>query len=1034
MVAGLIQITLDDFVLATYGEAVLKEALHAAGLSYPLLEPWVSSCPYHDRLLYIMTQSVIDQVGMPPETFWNDYGRFFVKESTEMGYGKMMSCIGRDFVAFLRGLNNLHLHLSMSMTGLVPPDFRVENVTNTSAVLHYRSPRPGLGPFVVGLCQGVADTFYALSDVKFELLRSRDDGSCDHEVWLVSFEAVSQHEPESVSFPVLKADATSRDMETEPLHSHAVQGCPYHHAISVKDNISLRPHNSDGLMHDANQPNQEDVAYALLHYSPSPSLFYKLFPFHLVVDRDMRVVQAGSGLLRLMRSSGLQPGALASDHFKFKVPYAAWEFEELSNLGASCCLLRTKIGLELKGGFDQTVMPDGQPALLFTGSPRVKDLTELQSHKLFLSDIPPHDMSSDFVVMAEQRQVEANQAFLLEMSKIEFQKTALKLEKEVERSSQSMLKLRQSLEHALSIRQGHVNTTFDVDSPAEKTIKLLKKLMHGDEVDMNDVIQLHDAILSSGHDMRTPMNIASRLKAVTKGNSDVNRSLMKLLSLGSTEDQEGQPQLESLVEEVEEEVSLYESMCWSGDHSVPFSISPNVSAPVSGVVRNPKSKEHEGLMVLQDIEEGSDVSLSHGVVGLGRTASSGLLDDLEATHQRCPGTTGPRGSLDLGRTPESNKGALVMRKRALPRRRTSKNILPQDIPAHVYQLTKGAPDKVLSVLEQVHEWTFDSFKLNEVTDNRPLSTLAFSILKRHGLVQDRDYSQEVRLARFLCHIEDGYKDNPYHCRIHAADVLRNLYVILTRGGVLDKVSGNDPVDVTFLAAIISAVIHDFEHRGVNNDFLIKSADELALIYNDRAPMENHHVSASFRALQQDSLNFLKGYPSKIVNSIRRSVIDMVLSTDMKQHFNIMSMFGAKFNSGESTTAPSPGQATAGMIGDGSGITGHTHMYMSGSLDEEAKALALQMAMKCADLGHLTSSREVHKKWVCKLEEEFFLQGDKEKAASLPVSPLMDRDKEGVSTSQSGFFTVVALPLYQSFTAAFPSCKQILLCAMDNFNM
>ena len=33
-----------------------------------------------------------------------------------------------------------------------------------------------------------------------------------------------------------------------------------------------------------------------------------------------------------------------------------------------------------------------------------------QDHNLFMSDIPPHDMSSDFVIMAEQRQIEAEMA------------------------------------------------------------------------------------------------------------------------------------------------------------------------------------------------------------------------------------------------------------------------------------------------------------------------------------------------------------------------------------------------------------------------------------------------------------------------------------------------------------------------------------------------------------------------------------------------------------------------------------------------
>jgi hypothetical protein len=58
----------------------------------------------------------------------------------------------------------------------------VVQVTNHSAVLHYRSTRPGLGPFVVGICQGVGSTVYNLHDINFESLRSLEDGSCDHEV------------------------------------------------------------------------------------------------------------------------------------------------------------------------------------------------------------------------------------------------------------------------------------------------------------------------------------------------------------------------------------------------------------------------------------------------------------------------------------------------------------------------------------------------------------------------------------------------------------------------------------------------------------------------------------------------------------------------------------------------------------------------------------------------------------------------------------------------------------------------------------
>ena len=43
---------------------------------------------------------------------------------------------------------------------------------------------------------------------------------------------------------------------------------------------------------------------------------------------------------------------------------------------------------------------------------------------------------------------------------------------------------------------------------------------------------------------------------------------------------------------------------------------------------------------------------------------------------------------------------------------------------------------------------------------------------------------------------------------------------------------------------LGAACHDYEHPGVNNMFLINTRSELAYTYNDKSPLENHHVSAS----------------------------------------------------------------------------------------------------------------------------------------------------------------------------------------------
>ncbi len=139
------------------------------------------------------------------------------------------------------------------------------------------------------------------------------------------------------------------------------------------------------------------------------------------------------------------------------------------------------------------------------------------------------------------------------------------------------------------------------------------------------------------------------------------------------------------------------------------------------------------------------------------------------------------------------------------------------------------------------------------------------------------------------------------------------------------------------------------------------------------------------------------------------------------------------------------------------------------INEGERVLSLQMALKCADLvsrtrvrrwcfhclvevhrpsihtcmhrccyscmtwqGHLAESLPVHLKWVQDLEQEFFLQGDQERARSMPISPLCDRTKEGITKSQVGFFEFVAMPLFSHFTARFKQAKPLLRGLLDNY--
>ncbi|KAL6765019.1 hypothetical protein V8C86DRAFT_1223041 [Haematococcus lacustris] len=343
---------------------------------------------------------------------------------------------------------------------------------------------------------------------------------------------------------------------------------------------------------------------------------------------------------------------------------------------------------------------------------------------------------------------------------------------------------------------------------------------------------------------------------------------------------------------------------------------------------------------------------------------------------------------------------------------------------------KPAPMReVEACLAAAHSWEFDAFQLTAVTGGRPLSVLAYWLLQKTGLVSAIRLDP-AKLARWLCRIEAGYCSNAYHNRSHAADVVQTLHMLLTQGGLAPGYA--DPL--TQLAAYLAAVCHDYQHLGRTNDWLIETRDELALRYNDRSPMENHHLAAAFSLLKDPDLNFLALLPKASWERLRKLMVELVLGTDMKQHFSIIGAFTAlhRLNTSEA-------QGSARISGAGKQESLPSYGKASSStvdelqpVSEQDKLLSLQMALKCSDLGHLAAPLPVHLAWVARLEAEFFAQGDAERAQGLAISPLCDRTKQGITKSQVGFFDFVALPLFKNFTARFTAAKPLLHGVLRNY--
>lgn len=67
-----------------------------------------------------------------------------------------------------------------------------------------------------------------------------------------------------------------------------------------------------------------------------------------------------------------------------------------------------------------------------------------------------------------------------------------------------------------------------------------------------------------------------------------------------------------------------------------------------------------------------------------------------------------------------------------------------------------------------------------------------------------------------------------------------------------------------------------------------------MLYNDRSVLENHHAAASWHLLTNfDENNFLEHLDESEMKRLRFLIIEAILATDLKMHFDILSIFRAK---------------------------------------------------------------------------------------------------------------------------------------------
>ncbi|XP_061466286.1 cGMP-inhibited 3',5'-cyclic phosphodiesterase 3B isoform X2 [Rhineura floridana] len=336
-----------------------------------------------------------------------------------------------------------------------------------------------------------------------------------------------------------------------------------------------------------------------------------------------------------------------------------------------------------------------------------------------------------------------------------------------------------------------------------------------------------------------------------------------------------------------------------------------------------------------------------------------------------------------------------------------------------------------SLMEKMNNWNFQIFDLVEKMGDksgRILSQVAFTLFQDTGLFEIFKIPTRQFMNYFEA-LENGYRDIPYHNRIHATDVLHAVWYLTTRPVPgfrqihIDSVTGTDIdggisagrvvfissrsctiVDENYgclalnipalelMALYVAAAMHDYDHPGRTNAFLVATNASQAVLYNDRSVLENHHAASAWSLfLSLPDYNFLPNLDHVQFKRFRFLVIEAILATDLKKHFDFLAEFNTKVND----------------------VNGHGIEWSN----ESDRLLVCQICIKLADINGPAKVRDLHLKWTEGIVNEFYEQGDEEASLGLPISPFMDRHSPQLANLQESFITHIVGPLCNSYDAA-----------------
>ncbi|HUT92747.1 MAG TPA: heme NO-binding domain-containing protein [Thermoguttaceae bacterium] len=175
---GVVNKGIQELVEERFGEDTWDEIRSAADCDEPSFSP---SLDYPDQMTVDLVTATARCLGLSPDETMVEFGKYWVSNTGKESYPSLYALAGANPRDFLRNMDRIHRHATVSISGARPPSLRAEDLPDGGLALHYDSERK-LCPVLHGLILGVGLYFEQTLAVEEVRCMRNGDPECVFEV------------------------------------------------------------------------------------------------------------------------------------------------------------------------------------------------------------------------------------------------------------------------------------------------------------------------------------------------------------------------------------------------------------------------------------------------------------------------------------------------------------------------------------------------------------------------------------------------------------------------------------------------------------------------------------------------------------------------------------------------------------------------------------------------------------------------------------------------------------------------------------